>query len=288
LEYIDIDGAWIGVSTPYPEGANAGQCFFANIKAFCHYRGFRLSGGMDVNRFENVHFFPSRIAPFGEKAYAAHHLVAFEFGRQDGATFNACFVIGAEGFFRQTLTARPDAGESVISLGYAFTDCWIEAVDFGFDFAGVMGFTVLGCNVLVNKGGTGIRVNPEALGFNAVIKDTQIRGFGGDDNAFTGIDHNYSGKYWKPFYTNKLTISDCVIQGGAPAIHLGDKAQRVWIKDCLLMGTGSTPALTIDDGAEYIYLLDNILQQTGKTEPVKDMSSTSNKVSEGNKTEKIE
>ena len=54
------------------------------------------------------------------------------------------------------------------------------------------------------------------------------------------------------------------------------------------MGTGSAPALTIDDGAEYIYLLDNILQQTGETEPLKDMSSTSNKVSEGNKTEKIE
>ncbi|MBR4748040.1 MAG: hypothetical protein IK083_00510 [Abditibacteriota bacterium] len=285
LEYIDIDGAWIGVSTPYPGGANAGQCYFANIKAFCHWRGFRLSGGLDVNRFENVHFFPSRIGPFTEKAYAAHHLIAFDFGRQDGATFNACFVIGAKCFFRQTLTARPDANESVISLGYAFTNCWIEAVDCGFDFRGVLGFTVLGCNVLVNKGGVGIRVLPEAIGFNGVIKDTQIRGFG--DGAYTGIDHDYSGIYWKPFYTNKLTISDCVIQSASPAIRLGSKAQRVWVKDCLLMGTGEVPAVIIDEGADYIYLQDNLLQQPGKARPLLDMSSGANKVIAGNRTEKL-
>ncbi|MBO4548871.1 MAG: hypothetical protein J5758_06615 [Abditibacteriota bacterium] len=284
LEYINIDGAWVGVSSKYPEGSNAGQSLFSNINGFCHHRGFRMTGALDVNRYENIHFFPSRIAPLGDKAYAPHNLIAFEFGRQDGGTFNACFVICARGFFRQTLNPAPGVNESTLSLGYAFTDCWIEGVDFGFDFQGGMGFTILGCNVLVNGGGTGIRVRPEVIGFNGVIKDTQIRGYG---QPFTGIDHDYSRKYWGGFYTDKLTISDCVIQDAAPAVRLGERAERVWIKDSLLMGIAGSPAVEIAKGARFFYVTDNIFQQRGGVKPLSDLSETADKLIEGNRIEKL-
>ncbi|MBP5273490.1 MAG: hypothetical protein ILO36_00950 [Abditibacteriota bacterium] len=284
LEYVNIDGAWIGVSSSRPRGSNAGQCLFSNINGFCHHRGFSMTGALDVNRFENVHFFPSRIGRCEGASYSSHNLIAFEFGRQDGGTFNSCFVIAARGFFRQNLTAVPGDTSAVISLGYTFTNCWIEAVDFGFDFRGVLGFTVLGCNVLVNAGGTGIIVRPEALGFNAVIKDTQVRGFA---QPYTGIEYDYSGKYWPSFYTNKLTISDCVIQQAAPAVRLGPKAERVWVKDCLLGGMKGFPAVEIAKGARYFYVTDNVFQQTGNTPPVEDLSDTENKLVEGNATERL-
>ena len=158
LEYINFDGPWIAVSTA-PGGANAGQCLFSNINGFAHHRGFHMSGGMDINRFENIHWFPSRLNPAG--SYARDNLVAFEFGRQDGVMMTNCFIIGGKTFFHQL--QHGDDGKYAPSLGYSIYGCWIEAVDYGFIFEGVCGFNIIGGNILIRKGGTGIKVYPECL-----------------------------------------------------------------------------------------------------------------------------
>ncbi|MBQ9358654.1 MAG: hypothetical protein IJT95_03855 [Abditibacteriota bacterium] len=266
LEYIHFDGAWIGVASA-GTGANNGQSLFSNINGFCHHRGFRLSGSADINRFENVHFFPSRSNQYTEPdAYYAHNLIAFDFGRQDGAMFTDCFIILGKAFFRQSVDS-PGEGSNIgipnhpynASLGYGFFGCWIEAVDCGFDIEGVCGFNIVNCNVLVNKGGTGIRIAAETIAYNGVVTGTQIRGFGGD-NDFCGIDYDLLLKYWSHNAMNKLTISDCQIQGASPAIRLRKNSRRAWIKGCTLSGTDKSPALIIDEGAEYVTVKDNIFQ----------------------------
>ncbi|MBR4748042.1 MAG: hypothetical protein IK083_00520 [Abditibacteriota bacterium] len=273
LEYVNLDGAWIGVSSA-GTGANNGQSLFSNINGFCHHRGFWLSGAADINRFENVHLFPSRSNQYTEgDAYFAHNLIGFEFGRQDGAMFTDCFIIMGKGFFRQG-TDSPGPGSSGgiaelpynASLGYGFFGCWIEAVDTGFDIEGVCGFNIVNCNVLVNKGGVGIRIAAETIAYNGAVTGTQIRGFGGD-NEFCGIDYDLRLKYWSHNGMNKLTVSDCQIQGASPAIRIRGNARRAWIKGCLLSGTDKSPALQIDRGAEYVYVKDNIFQVEDASRP---------------------
>ncbi len=267
LEYVNFDGAWIGAATP-KEGANAGQCLFSNINGFCHHRGFYISGAADINRFENIHLFPSRSNQYTEPdAWFAHDLIGFEFGRQDGAMFTNCFIIMGKAFFRQFGDSPGSASNIGIpnipynsSLGFGFNGCWIEAVDTGFDIEGVCGFTISDCNILVNKGGTGIRLRAEAIAYNGVVSATQIRGFGGD-NEFCGIDYDMRYKYWSPSVLNKLTVSECVIQGASPAVRIGKRAQRVWLKGCLLSGTEKSPAVVAEKGAEYVYIKDNVFQR---------------------------
>ena len=273
LEYINFDGAWIGVASR-GTGSNNGQSLFSNINGFCHHRGFWLSGAADINRFENVHFFPSRTNQYTEPdAYFAHHLIAFDFGRQDGAMFTDCFIIMGRSFFRQSVdspgpgsnTGIPDLPYNA-SLGYGFFGCWIEAVDTGFDIEGVCGFNITNCNVLVNKGGTGIRIAPEVIAYNGAVTGTQIRGFGGDSD-FCGINYDLMLKYWSHCALNKLTVSDCQIQGASPAVRAGKNARRLWLKGCLLSGTQKSPAVVIEKGAEYIFVKDNIFQTENASWP---------------------
>ncbi len=262
LEYINFDGPWIAVSTA-PGGANAGQCLFSNINGFAHHRGFHMSGGMDINRFENIHWFPSRLNPAG--SYARDNLVAFEFGRQDGVMMTNCFIIGGKTFLHQL--QHGDDGKYAPSLGYNIYGSWIEAVDYGFIFEGVCGFNIIGGNILIRKGGTGIKVYPECLAWNALISGVQIRGFGGDQ-PFVGIDYDMQQQYWTPSGLNRLTITDCQIQNGMPAIRLGSKSVRTFIRGNLLMGAEGYPAIQVDEGADLFTITDNILQQrpSGETE----------------------
>ncbi|MBP5273491.1 MAG: hypothetical protein ILO36_00955 [Abditibacteriota bacterium] len=255
LEYINVDGAWTFCSVP-EKGTNAGQCYFANINAFCHHRGFYLTGAADINRFENIHFFPSQNGGYGR--YSAENLIGFEFGRQDGCMMNSCFVIRGKAFFRQNRDNGYD-GKWSQSLGYSFMNCWIENVDTGFDFAGVCGFTIKGSNILVKDGGTGIKIKAECLAYNAVVNSTQIRGYGG--KTFTGIDFDMEYKWWAPNALNKLTVSDCIIQRAAPAIRLGNNAARVWISGCLLSGS---PAVDIAKEAYFYNISQNIFQLENK------------------------
>ncbi|MBO4548872.1 MAG: hypothetical protein J5758_06620 [Abditibacteriota bacterium] len=252
LEYISVDGAWVFCSTP-PGGANAGQCYFANINAFCHHRGFYLTGAADINRFDNIHFFPSQNGR-GTGSYSADNLIGFEFGRQDGCMMNSCFIIRGKAFFKQDRDNGAD-GKWSQSLGYSFMNCWIENVDTGFDFGGVCGFTIAGSNILVKKGGVGVRVRAECIAYNAVVNSTQIRSY--PESDYTGVEYDMEHKWWAPNALNKLTVSDCIIQRAAPAIRLGKNCNRVWIQGCLLSGK---PALEIDPEAAGCIISGNIFQ----------------------------
>ncbi len=252
LEYINVDGAWTFCAVP-EGGTNAGQCYFANINAFCHWRGFLLTGAADINRFENIHFFPSR-SNGKDAVFSRNNLIGFEFGRQDGCMMNSCFIIRGKCFFKQNRDNMIDDKWSQ-SLGYSFINCWIENVDVGFDFAGVCGFTIAGSNILVKKGGTGVRVRAECIAYNAVVNSTQIRSY--PDSEYTGIEYDMEYKWWAPNGLNKLTVSDCMIQRAAPAIKLGKNCHRVWIQGCLLSGS---PALEIHDKAYGCTITDNVIQ----------------------------
>lgn len=291
LDYINFDGAWIAVSSA-PGGANAGQCLFKNINGFAHHRGFHLSGAMDINRFENIHWFPSRINRTYKDAYFQKNLVAFEFGRQDGVMMTNCFIIGGKAFFHQLQHTDKGKPEWAASLGYSIIGCWVENVEYGFIFEGVCGFTILGSNILVRKNGTGIKVNPECIGYNAVISGVQIRGFGAD-NPFVGVDYNMQLQYWQHNGLNKLTITDCQIQNAKPAIKLGNKAYRTFIKGNLLASKEGYPVIDIAKGADYLTITDNIFQ-TNKKEGVKankaairDLSVTKNKIIKDNLFEEL-
>lgn len=291
LDYVNFDGPWIAVSTA-PGGANAGQCLFKNINGFAHHRGFHLSGGMDIDRFENIHWFPSRINHKYEGAYFAKNMVAFEFGRQDGVMMSNCFIIGGKTFFHQLQHTDKGAPEWAASLGYSFYGCWIEDVENGFIFEGVSGFNIIGGNILVRKGGTGVKVNPECLGYNAVISGVQIRGFG-VDKSFVGVDYDMRFQYWQPNGLNKLTIADCQIQNAKPAIKLGGKSTRAFIRGNLLLGADGYPAIEIAKGASMFTITDNILQtkKPGATKmppPILDNSGNVTKSITGNLVETVQ
>lgn len=291
LDYINFDGAWIAVSSA-PGGANAGQCLFKNINGFAHHRGFHLSGAMDINRFENIHWFPSRInRTYG--AYSATNLVAFEFGRQDGVMMSNCFIIRGKAFFHQLQHTDKGAPEWSASLGYSFYGCWIEDVEYGFIFEGVSGFSIIGGNILVRKDGIGIKVNPECLAYNAVISGVQIRGFT-EDKPFVGIDYDMKFQYWQPNRLNKLSITDCQIQNGKPAIRLGAKSVRSFIKGNLLCGADGYPSIEIGKGANLICVTDNIMQirssagATKQPTPIVDNSGKVQKIIKDNLYENLQ
>ncbi|MHB0998582.1 MAG: glycosyl hydrolase family 28-related protein [Armatimonadota bacterium] len=291
LDYINFDGAWIAVSSA-PGGANAGQCLFKNINGFAHHRGFHLTGAMDINRFDNIHWFPSRINRTYEGAYFAKNLVAFEIGRQDGFMMNNCFIIGGKAFFHQVQHTDKGAPEWAHSLGYSFNGCWVEDVEYGFIFEGVAGFTIVGSNILVRKDGVGIKINSECIAYNAVVNGVQIRGFG-EDKPFIGIDYNMQYQYWQPNRLNKLTVTGCEIQNAKPAIRLGDKSIRAFINGNLLCGADGYPSIEIMNGAKLFTIKDNILQ-TRKDEgtvkqpsPIIDRSGNVQKIIKDNMYEKL-
>lgn len=287
LDYINFDGPWIAVSSA-PGGANVGQCLFKNINGFAHHRGFHLSGGMDIDRFENIHWFPSRINRMYQGTYFANNLVAFEFGKQDGVMMTNCFIIGGKAFFHQLQHTDKGAPEWSASLGYSFIGCWIEDVEYGFIFEGTCGFTMSDCNILVRKDGTGVKVNPECLGYNAVINSVQIRGFG-PDKPFVGVDYDMQYQYWQPNGLNKLTITNCQIQNGKPAIKLGAKSTRTFITNNLLCGAVGYPSIEITKGSSLINITGNIIQ-TKKDETIKpiiDRSGSVQKIIKENMYEKM-
>lgn len=283
IENIVFDGVWIGISTA-PGGANAGQCLFRDITGFVHHIGIHLSGAMDINRFEDIHWFVSKTDPSAQgDAYYKKNRVGFEFGRQDGMMMNNCFMILGKTFFHQLpYRDTPDGKwEWGLSLGYAISNCWIEAVDEGFVFEGHSGFSISGTNILVNKGGTGVKINADCLAYNATISGVQVRGHNG---TFTGIDYALKHDVWAPDKRNKLAITDCHITGAEPAIRLRKNAVRTSIKGSLLAGVDGKPAVVIDEGADLFTITDNILQGP---KPISDKSGvTAQKIVKDNIFEK--
>lgn len=287
LDYINFDGPWIAVSSA-PGGANAGQCLFKNINGFAHHRGFHLSGAMDINRFENIHWFPSRLNRMYQGAYFATNLVGFEFGKQDGVMMTNCFIIGGKAFFHQIQHTDKGAPEWTHSLGYSFNGCWIEDVEYGFYFEGICGFTITDCNILVRKDGVGVKVYPECLAYNAVINGVQIRGFG-EDKPYIGVDFDMQYQYWQPNGLNKLTVTNCQIQNGKPAVKLGAKSTRAFITNNLLCGASGYPSIEIAKGADLFNITGNIIQtKKGETiKPIIDSSGSVQKIIKENMYEKM-
>jgi hypothetical protein len=148
------------------------------------------------------------------------------------------------------------------SLGIHATQCWIEDVENGFIFEGTSGFVVDSTNILVRKGGVGIRVDADSLFYNAVIASTQIRPFA---DPIRGIEFGVKN----PHPRNRLSIADCQIVLGAPAVRLKRGAVRVNIHNNHLEAAGDNGAIVVDEGADLFTITNNVL--TGK-EPIRDAS----------------
>lgn len=262
VENIVFDCAWIGISTP-PGGGNAGQGLFRDITGFVHHVGIHLSGCRDVNRIQDVHWFVGGKSGPGE-AYFRKHRVGFEFGDVDGVVMDGCFIIGAKAFFRQMTTKdTPDGkGAPAHSLGFQIDKCWIEDVDEGFVFEGATGFVVSSSNILVRENGVGVRVRPSSLFYNAVIESVQVRGFG---KPLIGFEYTNLS----PHSRNRLSIADCQVVDGSPALLLGPGAIRANIHDNHFQSVPGKPAIQIEKGADLLVITNNVLSAQ---EPIKDDS----------------
>lgn len=260
VENVVFDCAWTGISTA-PGGANAGQCLFRDVTGFVHHMGIHLSGGMDVDRFEDIHWFVSRYpttGPAAEAPYYATHRVGFEFGRQDGVIMTNCFMIGGKTFLRQLpFQDMPDSTKKwTISLGYHISNCWVEDVAEGFVFNGHMSIALYATNILVRGGGVGVRVMADCLGYGAVVSGVTVRGFG---KPFRGIEYGIKHDIWPHDLRNNLTISDCHVVEGMPALRLMSGAVRANIRGCLLRGAKGQPAVVVEPGVESFLLTTNTL-----------------------------
>lgn len=277
VENIVFDCAWIGISTP-PSGGYTGQGLFRDITGFVHHVGIHLSGCRDVNRIQDVHWFVGGKSGPGE-AYFRKHRVGFEFGDVDGTLMDRCFIIGGKTFFRQMpLKDTSDGkGAPAHSLGFHIDQCWIEDVDEGFVFEGATGFVIDATNILVRENGVGVRVRASSLFYNAAINTTQVRGFG---KPLIGFEYTTLA----PHSRNRLSISDCQVVDGAPAVLLGSGAIRANIHDNHLQSVPGKPAIQIDKGADLLVITNNVLSAE---EPIKDESGkTARKNISGNVVEK--
>ncbi|MHB1462270.1 MAG: glycosyl hydrolase family 28-related protein [Armatimonadota bacterium] len=256
VENIVFDCAWIGISTP-PGGGNSGQGMFKEITGFVHHVGIHLSGCRDVNRIIDVHWFVGG-ENSEEPAYYGRNRVGFEFGDVDGLIMDRCFMIGGKTFFHQLPQKDAPDGkkEAAHSLGHHINLCWIEDVEKGFVFEGMTGFVLSSTNILVREGGVGVSVIPQSLYYNGVISGVQVRTFG---KPAAGIEFDPK----TPHGRNRLSISDCQVVDGAPAIRLGPGARRVNLHDNHLQAVAGQAAVLIEKGADLLVVTNNVL--TGGT-----------------------
>ncbi len=276
VENIVFDCAWIGVCTA-PGGSNSGQAMLKELTGFVHKTGIHLSGCRDVNRIIDVHWFVG--GDGAEPAYYASHRVGFEFGDVDGIIMDRCFIIRGKTFFHQLAVkdTPSDKPEEAQSLGHHINLCWIEDVDQGFVFDGTCGFVINSANILVREGGVGVKVTPGSLYYNAVISGVQVRTFG---KPAVGIEYNPRDAHLR----NRLSISDCQIIDGAPAIKLGAGARRVNLHDCSLQAASGQPNVLISKGADMLVITNNVL--TGGMGIVDNTAKGTKKTITGNLREK--
>jgi len=261
LEDITFDCAWDGVSTV--PGIHTGQALFRNLTGHIHNVGMHLSGIRDIVRVENVHWFVGG-EPLDETAHFRKNRIGFELGDVDGFIMSKCFVIGAKTFLHQLPNKDTTDGskQPAHSLGIHVDQCWIEDVDNGFIFEGTSGFVVESTNILVRKGGVGIRIDADYLFYNAVIASTQIRPFG---DPIRGIEFGVKN----PHPRNRLSIADCQVDLGSPAVRLMKGAVRVNVHDNHFQSAVGQPAIVVDEGVDLFTITNNIL---GSREPIRDGS----------------
>lgn len=261
VEDVTFDCAWDGVSTV--PGIQTGQSLFRNLTGHIHNVGMHLSGIRDVVRVENVHWFVGG-DPIDGTAYYTRNRVGFELGDVDGLIMSKCFVIGAKTFFHQLPTKDTTDGtkQPAHSLGLHIDQCWIEDVDNGFIFEGTSGFVLESTNILVRKGGVGVKVDADYLFYNAVITGVQVRPF---DQPIRGFEYRVKN----PHERNRLSIADCQVIMGSPAVHLMKGAIRANIHDSHFKSVPGRPAVQIDEGVDLFTLTNNILTSA---EPIRDQS----------------
>jgi hypothetical protein len=275
VEDVAFDCAWDGVSTV--PGIATGQSLFRNLTGHIHNVGMHLSGIRDIVRVENVHWFVAG-SPLDETTYYRANRVGFELGDVDGFIMSKCFIIGAKTFLRQLPNRDTTDGsqQPAHSLGIHVDQCWIEDVENGFIFEGTSGFVISSTNILVRKGGVGIKVNADHLFYNAVITSTQIRPFA---DPIRGIEYAVKNAHQR----NRLSIADCQVDLGAPAVHLMAGAVRANIHDNHFQSALDQPAIVVDEGVDLFTITNNIL---GSKEPIRDHSgSKARKTITGNLTD---
>lgn len=252
VENIVFDCAWIGVSTA-AGGRNSGQGMFRDLTGFVHSVGIHLSGCRDVNRIIDVHWFVGGKNNTAN-AYYRKNRVGFEFGDVDGILMDRCFIIGAKTFLHQLPYKDTSDGkkEMAHSLGFQISECWIEDVDEGFVFEGVTGFVLSSSNILVRGGGVGVKVKTNSIYYNASISGVQVRGFG---KPLVGFDYDCL----IPHGRNRLSISDCQVVDGSPAVHVGPGGWRANIHNNHFQSMGDSPAIQIDKGADLLVITNNVL-----------------------------
>lgn len=250
VENIVFDCAYTGVSTP-PGGANAGQGMFKNLTGFVHKTGIHLSGCRDVNRIVDVHWF---VGGSGSGSFFRHNRVGFEFGDVDGVLMDRCFIIGGKTFFRQLPLKDTPTGKDELahSLGFHINSCWIEDVDEGFIFEGATGFVLNSSNILLRKNGVGVQVKTQGLFYNAVISGVQVRSFG---DPIVGFEYTALS----PHNRNRLSISDCQVVDGSPALLLGPGSTRITAQGNHFQSVPGKPAIQIDADADLISITGNVL-----------------------------
>jgi len=253
VESIFFEGAWIGVST-MPGGCNAGQGMFRDLSGFVHHRGIHISGGLDINRIQDVHWFVGGVGDFNT-SYFHKNRVGFEFGKMDGIMMERCFMIRGKTFLHHLAQEDTPEGEEPKhshSLTFQVNECWMENVDYGFIFEGYLGFVLTNTHILVKNGGVGIIAKPDSIFYNGVISSVQVRSYGG---SIVGVE--YEAK--KPHLWTRLAISDSQFLHGAPPIHLKSGATRVNIHDCHLRAAENQPGVLVDPGVDYFSITNNIM-----------------------------
>jgi len=265
VEQVRFDSAWIGIAPP-PEGANTGQSLFRDITGFTHKVGIRLDGIKDVARIEDVHWF---VPGYGGSFYRRER-VGFEFGGVDGVIMRGCFMIGGKTFFHQQ--AKTGAGGNVHSLGHHVTQCWTEAVTYGFLIEGTCGLVLSDTQIYVSDpAGAGIAMRMPHLYYHSTVANTQIRC---DGSHALGVEYAPTNDHPR----NHFMLSHCEIVEASTGVRIGPNARRVWITENHIRARDV--GIDIQPGADKLIVKDNII---GATEPVRDQSGPeATKTVEGN------
>jgi hypothetical protein len=246
VEQIVFDCAYVGVSTP-PEGANVGQSLFRDLTGFVHRTGLRLDGIKDIARIQDVHWF---VGGTGNASFYRRERVGFEFGAVDGIIMSRCFMIGGKTFVHQLPTTG--AGGNVHSLGLHITQCWTEAVTYGFLIEGTCGLILSDTQIYVSDPtGAGIAMRMPHLYYHSTITNTQVRC---DGSQAMGVEYSPSDDHNR----NHLNLSHCQIVEAGTGVKLGPKARRVWVTENHITAAG--PAIEIAEGADAFFIRDNIVR----------------------------
>jgi Pectate lyase superfamily protein len=244
VEQVRFDSAWIGIAPP-PEGANTGQSLFRDITGFVHKTGIRLDGIKDIARIEDVHWFVGNSGG----GFFRKERVGFEFGAVDGVIMSRCFMIGGKTFYHQL--AKDGKGKAVHSLGHHVTQCWTEAVEYGFLIEGTCGLVLSDTQIYVsNPEGAGIAMRMPHLYYNSTISNTQVRC---DGSQALGIDYSPTADHPR----NHLMLSHCEIVEASTGVTLGENARRVWVTENHIRARDL--GVAISEGADALIIRDNMI-----------------------------